>query len=194
MYVIFEGVDTSGKSTQVELCKKTYPSAIITKEPGGTPFGVSIRQMILDGVKLSPITEAFLFLADRSEHYAQLIKPNRDKLIISDRGVVSGIAYALANGDIGFEVLEMLNKVALEGTKPDKVVLFCTDKELILQRLQIKHKDNIEQRGIEYLLRVQNHMIEVLQRLQINHLLIDSHMSIEQINNQIRSYIDDPIA
>jgi len=97
MYIVFEGVDTAGKSTQVALLHKHYPEAIMTKEPGGTELGVTLRELILHkGVK-NHKTELFLFLADRAEHYKNVIVPHHDKMILSDRGVISGIAYALAN-------------------------------------------------------------------------------------------------
>ena len=97
MYLIVEGIDTSGKSTQIELLKKLYPDAITTKEPGGTPIGIKIREMILHEGVNNHKSELFLFLADRAEHYKNIIEPNLDKTIISDRGFISGIAYALAN-------------------------------------------------------------------------------------------------
>ena len=140
MYVIFEGVDTSGKSTQIELLKSRYSDAIFTKEPGGTKFGKKIREMILDGGKISSISEMFLFLADRSEHFEQVIKPNKDTLIISDRGFISGMAYALTNNQMDYEALKLLNNLALDGFLPQKVVLFWTNSDLIKKESPKKRK------------------------------------------------------
>ena len=94
MYVVIEGIDTAGKSTQLEILSKKFSDAIFTKEPGATKLGSKLREMALNGEAKSKIAEMFLFLADRAEHIEEVIKPNIDKMIISDRSVISGIAYA----------------------------------------------------------------------------------------------------
>ena len=86
MYVVIEGIDTAGKSTQLEILKQKYPEAIFTKEPGGTEIGTKIREMVLNGEAKSKVAEMFLFLADRAEHSFQVVKQNPDSIIISDRG------------------------------------------------------------------------------------------------------------
>ena len=185
MYVLFEGIDTCGKSTQIELIEKAFDNVITTKEPGGTKFGVQAREILLQDALTSKRAELLLFLADRAEHYAQIIKPNSDKLIISDRGFLSGIGYALANGDFEFKHLVELNKFALEDTLPDLIVLFTTNMKTLKQRMGEKKLDGIELRGLEYLISVQEHMEESLAKLNIPHLLIDATQSIETIHQEI---------
>ncbi len=97
MYILLEGIDGCGKSTQIELIKDRFPNIITTKEPAGTNLGVKIREILLNGEKVSKEAETLLFLADRAEHYNRILAPNRDKVIISDRGFISGIAYSLTN-------------------------------------------------------------------------------------------------
>ena len=94
MYVVIEGIDTAGKSTQLEILKNKFPNAIFTKEPGGTALGIKLREMILSGEANSSLAEMFMFLADRAEHTQEIILKNKNKLIISDRSFISGIAYA----------------------------------------------------------------------------------------------------
>jgi dTMP kinase len=188
MYIIFEGIDTCGKSTQIELLQREFQDAIITKEPGGTPFGIKAREILLDA-KLSKRAELLLFLSDRAEHYTLVIEPNRDRLILSDRGFLSGIGYALANGDFDFEELVRLNRFALKDSFPDKIILFITDKKTLLDRMDTKRLDGIELRGIEYLLLVQEKMRESLDRLDIPHLIVDARDDIESIKNSIYRYI-----
>ncbi|MEO1937666.1 MAG: dTMP kinase, partial [Sulfurimonas sp.] len=96
MYIAIEGIDTAGKSTQIAALQKHFPNAIITKEPGGTAIGAEIRSLVLSAKAQSKKAEFLLFLADRAEHIQEVIKPNLDKMIISDRSVVSGVAYALS--------------------------------------------------------------------------------------------------
>jgi len=189
MYLILEGVDTSGKSTQLELLKNIYPDACFTKEPGGTKLGLEIREMILHkGVK-NHKAELFLFLADRAEHYFEVVKEH--KYVISDRGFISGIAYALANhDDYELDFLLTLNKFALDDMMPDFVVLLETNEKLIKSRLSQKSEDMIEKRGIEYLLKVQSLMKEVLEKLEINHIIIDASKSKEDIHKEIALFIN----
>ena len=85
MYIAIEGIDTSGKSTQISKLAKHFPDAIITKEPGATDIGKEIREMVLSARAKSKKAEFLLFLADRAEHIQEVIEPNLDKMIISNR-------------------------------------------------------------------------------------------------------------
>jgi len=198
MYILFEGIDTCGKSTQVELVAKHFneiknfnldktiiPDVIITKEPGGTEFGKKAREILLEDSLASKRAELLLFLADRAEHYHQIVKNSHNKIIISDRGFLSGIGYALANGDFEFDYLVELNKFSLEGNFPDLIVLFLIDIETLKDRTSEKTLDGIELRGLEYLISVQNHMRQSLKKLDIPYLLIDATDTIENISISI---------
>ena len=190
MYILFEGVDTSGKSTQIELLRQDFPDAIYTKEPGGTSIGLEFRKILLEKDISSFKAELFLFLADRAEHYEQIIKPHHDKLILSDRGFVSGMAYALTNHpNLDMNFLLELNRFALDGNLPDKVLFFKTNKELIQSRLSQKQNDSIEKRGIDYLLKVQENMQRVLESLEIDFWTIDSSDTVENINTKIKGLL-----
>jgi len=189
MYVLFEGIDTCGKSTQIELIAQKHPEIIITHEPGGTPFGKKAREILLSDSLASKRAELLLFLADRAEHYQEVILPNSDKFVISDRGFLSGIGYALANGDFDFDELVNLNKFALEGHFPDKIILFLTDMKTLEERTSAKNLDGIELRGLEYLLRVQEHMKQTILKLDIPHLFVDATQDIETIHTQITDYL-----
>lgn len=189
MLVLFEGIDTCGKSTQLELLQQKHPEIITTKEPGGTAFGIKAREILLESSIISKRAELLLFLADRAEHYEEVIRPNQDKLIISDRGFISGIGYALANGDFALDELLMLNRFALQNNLPDKVILFLTDMQTLKVRLGDKSLDGIEQRGLEYLLSVQEHMKQTVLELGIPHLFIDATDTIESIHQTILTYL-----
>ncbi len=190
MYILFEGIDTCGKSTQIELLAQKFDDIIVTKEPGGTKFGVKAREILLADSLASKRAELLLFLADRAEHYEEVVAPNTNKVIISDRGFLSGIGYALANGDFDFEELVSLNKFALSGHFPDKIILFVTNIETLTLRTSEKELDGIELRGLEYLINVQNKMHESLQKLGIDYLEVDATESIENIHQKILSYLE----
>lgn len=191
MTVYFEGIDGVGKSTQIELLKNFNKDLLITKEPGGTPFGQKIRELVLNSSKISTRAEIMLFLADRAEHYNKFIFPNKDKIILSDRGFVSGIAYAMANDpslDIG--ALVELNSFALKGDFGDKFIFFKASKDLVKERLFSRGNfDEIEKRGIEYLMRVQDFMDIILQNLKLNVLEIDASKNIDEIQEKIRKFL-----
>lgn len=189
MYILFEGIDTCGKSTQIEIMCQKHPRMITTKEPGGTAFGIKAREILLQDRLHSARAELLLFLADRAEHYELVIKPNRDKLILSDRGFISGIAYALANGNFDFDTLLSLNQFALEDALPDRVILFLIDKETLQARTNSKELDTIEHRGLEYLMRVQEYMKKSIEALDIPHLFIDATDDRESIHQTIDQYL-----
>jgi len=189
MYILFEGVDTCGKSTQIDLIRERHPNVIVTKEPGGTAFGKKAREILLHDRLSSKRAELLLFLADRAEHYEEVVKPNLDRLILSDRGFISGIGYALANGDFDFDTLVDLNRFALEEHFPDRIILFLADSDTLQARISQKELDGIEERGLAYLLDVQNHMRESVLKLGIPHLFIDASDTIESIHQAISVYL-----
>jgi dTMP kinase len=189
MYILFEGIDTCGKSTQIELLAQNIPEIIVTKEPGGTSFGIKAREILLADSLASKRAELLLFLADRAEHYKEVISPNKHKIVVSDRGFISGIGYALANDDFDFDELVSLNKFALDGNLPDKIILFITDMKTLKERTSSKTLDGIELRGLEYLLTVQEHMKQSIIKLDIPHLFIDATDSVENIHQSILTYL-----
>nr|WP_314180861.1 dTMP kinase [uncultured Campylobacter sp.] len=192
MYILFEGIDGAGKSTQIARLAAAFPQAIVTKEPGGTKLGENLREILLKENDLDKRAEILLFLADRAEHSDKIIKPNSDKMILSDRGFVSGMAYALAGGNFSFEELLSLNKFALQGNFPQKIVFFKADENTLRSRLGSRAQmDGIEARGFEYLLRVQDAMEEILQKLDVRYVTIDAALEEEKITNLIKEFIND---
>ena len=192
MYILFEGIDGAGKSTQIARLAAAYPQAIVTKEPGGTKLGENLREILLKENDLDKRAEILLFLADRAEHFGKIIKPNSNKMILSDRGFVSGMAYALAGGNFSFEELLNLNKFALQGNFPQKIVFFKADEGTLRSRLGSRAQmDGIEARGFGYLLRVQDAMEGILQKLGVRYVTIDAAWDEEKITNLIKEFIND---
>lgn len=188
MYVVIEGIDTAGKSTQLDILNKNNPDAIFTKEPGGTKIGLKLREMALTGEAKSKIAEMFLFLADRAEHIEEIIKPNLHKDIISDRSVISGISYAK---ELSIEKVTSLNLIATSNILPSHVILLELSREELIKRLAGKTNDSIEKRGIEYLLDIQTRMKETIEKLNLNHLYINASNSIEDIAKEIKEFINE---
>ena len=190
MYITIEGIDTAGKSTQTEALSKKFPNAIITKEPGGTDIGNDIRNIVLNAKAKSKKAEFLLFLADRAEHMQEIIMPNIDeKMIISDRSLVSGIAYALVQSEISETAIVHLNRFATGGVYPQKVFLLHLTKEELQYRLSQKKLDGIELRGSEYLLNIQESIIKATKLLDLELITIDATLPKEEITQEILKHI-----
>jgi len=191
MYIAIEGIDTAGKSTQIEALSNVYSDAVITKEPGATEIGKEIREMVLSARAQSKKAEFLLFLADRAEHIKEVIEPNiSKKMIISDRSAVSGVAYALTQGEIKSDDLVSLNNFATNGLYPQKVFLLRLTKEELEFRLSQKELDGIELRGSEYLLAIQDAIIEATKLLKLELVMIDATKSREEITQEILNNIN----
>ncbi len=192
MYITIEGIDTAGKSTQIDALSKHFPEALITKEPGGTEIGKEIRDIVLSARTQSKKAEFLLFLADRAEHMTQIIEPNLDnKMIISDRSAVSGVAYALIQNAISETAIVHMNKFATGGIYPEKVFLLKLTEEELKNRLSKKELDGIELRGVEYLMSIQKALAKSSELLKIELVEIDATKTIDEITNLILDNMKD---
>ncbi len=186
MYIVIEGIDTAGKSTQLDILKQNHPNAIFTKEPGGTQIGIELRQMVLSGRAKSKIAEMLIFLADRAEHIEEVILPNKDKMVISDRSLISGIAYA---STLELEHMIELNLLATSNTLPTHAILLELSREELTFRLSQKENDSIESRGIDYLLDIQDRLKQAIIKMKLNHICIDAGEPIDTIATKINTFI-----
>jgi dTMP kinase len=146
MFIVLEGIDGAGKSTQAGLLAEWFEKrgyeVVLTKEPTDTAFGKLIRRLVLtggregiiDGAKISHEAEALLFAADRAEHVDKLIKPSLEagKVVISDRYFYSSLAYQWARG-LDLEWLIDLNRFA---PRPDLVLLLDLPPKESMKRLR----------------------------------------------------------
>ncbi len=191
MYLAVEGIDTAGKSTQIEKLKIIHKDAVFTKEPAGTEIGRDIREIILHKGVQSKEAELFLFLADRAEHTKEIIKPNLNKNIISDRTLISGIAYAMIHEGFSLELLISFNKLATFNILPSKAILLWLDFDKLEKRISQKSNDKIESRGIEYLFDIQSKILEVIKALEIEYIIINASEDIENIHKKILEFINE---
>lgn len=193
MIVLFEGIDGVGKSTQLNLAKNEFKNAIITKEPGGTKLGERLRDILLGGeFKLAKNAELFLFLADRAQHAKELLSRHKNSLILSDRGAISGIAYAMDSFNL--DELISLNRLALGEAMPNAVVFLKASKELLKERLAKRGtSDVIESRGLEYLLQIQENMKTAIKSLNISHIEIDAAKDTQEISKMINKFIKEQL-
>lgn len=182
------------KHKNLEILK----NATFSFEPGATALGARLREILLqekenkNQSKISANAEALLFLADRAEHFSKIINPalqkNPNSLILSDRSLISGIAYARANGG-DFELLKNLNLFASGGILPQKCVLLEISETSLERRLKAKKLDGIESRGLRYLLSLQDLLLDTIKTLQIPYLSINAEASKEKITEEILNFL-----
>ncbi|GHS89165.1 thymidylate kinase [Campylobacterota bacterium] len=188
MFIAIEGIDYSGKTTQIEALKTIYPDAVFTREPGGTKIGEKVRDIVLND-ETNALTRLFLFLADRAEHIAKVIAPNENKLIITDRSVVSGVGYAW--NDAPFETLKTLNTIASRNILPDLAIMLMIDETILRSRMAKQRQDVIEKQGIDFLLETQTRIRDAAQQLGIEMIPINAGAEPEKITEEIKGIIDD---
>ncbi len=159
MFITFEGIDGSGKTTQAKLLAEAMQSegleVVLTREPGGTELGERIRQLLLAGPAISPWAEAALFAAARAELVEQVIAPalERGAHVICDRYLDSSLAYQGIARDLGVgEVLE-LNAKVIRGYMPDKTFLLLVDLGESAKRMG-GNADRIERENDDFRMRV----------------------------------------
>jgi dTMP kinase len=157
MFVTFEGLDGSGKSTQASMLHEHLVSlgrdAVLTREPGGTPLGEELRELVLrPGLEMTPWSEAALFTAARAELVDRVIRPalERGADIVSDRYIDSSLAYQGIARGLGMDRILELNLQATRGLLPDRTFLVLVEPEVAAQR-QSGAADRIEGEGLEFL-------------------------------------------
>lgn len=159
LFITFEGPDGSGKSTAARLVhaklKEMGIKCVLTREPGGTPIGEAIREILLDekNTEMSYRAEALLYAASRAQHVEEKIKPllQEGVVVICDRYVFSSLAYQGFSRGLGVDTIMKLNKFAMNGVYPDKVLFFDLAPEVALQRKFNQNEVNrMENEGNEF--------------------------------------------
>jgi dTMP kinase len=159
MFVTFEGIDGSGKTTQVDLLSQALESegrsVVATREPGGTPLGERVRELLLEGTEMTAWAEAALFAAARAELVERVIRPalEQGRDVLCDRYIDSSLAYQGIARGLGVERVLELNLEATRGLLPDRTFLFLLDPQQALGRLS-DAPDRIEAEGDEFSARV----------------------------------------
>jgi dTMP kinase len=139
-FVVLEGLDGTGKTTQVARLAKRLAasgfSTVITREPGATAVGAAIREIVLGQEDLDPRAEALLVAGDRAEHVARVVRPALEagSVVVSDRYTPSSLAYQGRGRGLGVEEVERLSRWATDGLEPDLVVVLDVDDETLATR------------------------------------------------------------
>ena len=188
VFVVLEGGDGSGKSTQARRLAARLAEAgrevVVTREPGGTDVGARIRTLVLGGGTIDPATEALLIAADRAEHVASLIRPalERGAVVVSDGFVPSSLAYQGVARGLGVEEIARLSEWATRGLQPDLVVVLDVPAEEAVRRRE-GPQDRMEREPAEFRALVNKAYRDLAE--QYGWSVVDGSAPIEAVAEQI---------
>lgn len=178
MFITFEGLDGSGKTTQLTLLAARLEAegleVVVTREPGGTPLGEEIRELVLHGGDVAPWAEAALLAASRAQHVEELIRPAlaRGAAVLSDRYVDSSVAYQGIARGLGLERVLELNLAAVGGFMPDRTILMEIDPGTAILRMS-GERDRIEREDDGFHARVADAYRELAALFPERYLTVD---------------------
>jgi dTMP kinase len=193
LFVVFEGGDGAGKTTQIELLRdaieRTGREVLVTREPGGTPVGEAIREVLLtpDGDPVSDRTEALLYAAARAQHVDEVIQPalDADTVVLCDRYVDSSVVYQGAARGLGEEHVAELNRWATGDLVPDLVVLLDVDPVEGLRRVG-GEPDRLESAGLPFHRNVATAYRRQADREPARYLVLDAARPVDELQATIR--------
>ena len=202
MFIVMEGPDGSGKSTQIELLKEylneTGRECVITREPGGTVIGEAVRSIILNPEyeEMSDVTEMLLYAASRAQMMAEVIVPalKAGKVVISDRFVDSSIVYQGIARGLGMDTVAAVNQPGIGENRPDCIFFMdISEEEGLRRKKEQKNLDRMEQESIDFHAMVSRGYREVLSgREEV--VYIDGSDSVENIRKKIQEEVQKRIA
>ena len=167
LFIVFEGIDGSGKTTQVELLSQKLTSIkkpnIIVREPGGTSIGEAIRKELKNNPDLDPVTQLLLFSACRTQLIKEVINPNlkNNQIVISDRYVFSTIAYQGYADGLDTDVIQNLINISTEGLIPDLVIFIDTPIETAKARRETEAGDHFHNKPLDYYKRIRDGYLSI---------------------------------
>ena len=194
-FITLEGIEGSGKSTNLETVKSILDQYkidyVLTREPGGGPLGPHLRKLLLDkDQSISPSVEMLLMMADRKDHVDNLINPNLDKgiWVISDRYLDSTIAYQGGGRQLDINLITSLS-ASLKLPTPDFTLLFDLPVDVALERAKERSElDRFEREPKDFHSRIRESYLELA---STNHRIktIDSSKDFESVSLQVEKYL-----
>ena len=200
-FIVIEGIDGCGKTTQIDELSKWLPKSglikkgsklITTREPGGSQLGKKLRSLILDNNennKPSSLAELLLYSADRAEHVSKIISPalKNDDWVISDRFSDSTLAYQGYGRNINLEIIKNIESIVCQGEYPDLTFFLEISPEESILRRKNEIQDRIESEGIKFLEKV-NKGFKLIAK-EKNWEVISATQNIQNISNQIKETV-----
>jgi dTMP kinase len=203
-FITFEGMDGSGKTTQMHRLAgrlRTLGRAVLeTAEPGGTAIGREIRRILLDAAnqELSPASELLLYFASRAQNVDQAIVPalERGEIVLADRFTDSSLAYQGCGRGLGAESVLALDRVACRGLKPDLTLLVDIDVETSLERARARNvarsgaETRMDEQSVEFHRRV-HEAYEALANGEPERIKrVDGRLTVEEVERAVWSIVN----
>jgi dTMP kinase len=212
LFITFEGLDGSGKTTQINRLaawlKKRGRGALITRQPGGTATGDRIRALVLDSRSkgLAPMAEMALMFADRAQVIAEVLKPAlaAGEIILCDRYTDSTEAYQGGGRELGSEIVLELHRLICGGLQPDLTLLLLPSLEPSLERARRRNQRAVEESGEDetrfeqeqdaFYSRVWRKYREIAAREPGRVVLIEGNLSIDEVHTRIVETVAERLA
>jgi len=198
-FITVEGPDGAGKSTHisqlVSLFEELGAEVILSREPGGTPVGERIRELLLDASieDMDPMAELMLYAASRAQHVAGLIRPALEagKVVICDRFIDSSVAYQGVARGLGVHNVMDVNRLATGGLVPQLTIFIMPDPEVAYQRLIARgHElDRLEKENFDFHSKVYQGYLDIARREPERVIMIDASGDIEETAALVRSEV-----
>jgi dTMP kinase len=203
LFITFEGMDGSGKTTQMHRLaarlRALGRTVLETAEPGGTPIGMKIRRILLDAAnqELSPTTEVLLYFASRSQNVDEWIASalDRGEIVLADRFTDSSLVYQGCGRDLGVDTIVALERIACRGLKPDLTLLVDIDAETSLARARARNlaqphcETRMDDQSIEFHRRVYEAYHALAAREPERVKVVDGRTDVDAIERQIWSIV-----
>ena len=197
LFIAFEGGEGSGKSTQTKLLKKWLEDeghgVVVSREPGGTPLGKALRDILLDHKTgaISPRAEALLYAADRAQHVHSVIRPAlaAGEIVITDRYFDSSIAYQGAGRILAPGEVARISRWATESLFPTLTIILDLPAAVGLARL--KSLDRLEAEPLAFHERIRQEYLQLALLDPERYLVVDAHMSVEDIHHAIATRVSE---
>jgi dTMP kinase len=194
LFVTFEGVDWSGKSTQAgllaEWLRKQGRTVLATREPGGTPAAEAIREVVLHGPPMTPWAEAALYAAARADHVAHAIRPalERGEDVICDRYLDSSVAYQGIARGLGEELVRELSLTVTGGLLPARTFVVLLDPDEAAARAPGDH-DRIEREGLDFMRRADAGFRALAEEFPERIVALDGGRDADTIAEEVREHV-----
>lgn len=191
VFLVFEGGDSCGKTTQLEMLTQALHDAgiepVVTREPGGSPLGEQIRDLVLNPkYHVDERTEALLYAADRAAHVSSVVRPalRKKKVVVSDRYMDSSIAYQGVGRNLGVERIAGLSQWATDDLQPDMTFVLDMDPSVALER-RSREKDRMESQSMEFHQRVRQGFLDRAASFPQRYTVIDATDEVDAIHRAV---------
>ncbi len=200
-FITFEGIDGSGKSTQLRLLsgflRMNACDVVLTREPGGTPLGLRLREVLLDAQEeVDPLTELLVFAADRAQHVRRLLRPTLEsgRVVLSDRYADATVAYQGAGRGFSPQLISEIVALATEGLVPDLTLLFdipiAESIGRTTRRSTVKNKrDRLDTENSEFHTRVREAYLRIAAAEPDRVKLINTSGPVEETHEQVKQIV-----